>query len=68
MSSGEAEEEVAGEGVGEESEEETDHSGTAIPLLCLLIVSLNTVTVESLLGHIHGGFFRPHILLTLIVC
>ena len=67
MTSGEAEVEVASDGIGENTEHNTNHGKSSVELLSSLVVGFDAVTVESFFGHIHARLGCPHVLLTLIV-
>ena len=67
MTSEKTEVKVAGDGIREKSGYDTHHGESAIQLLGFFIVSLNTITVEGLFGHVHGRLGCPHVLLTLFV-
>ena len=68
FSSGKAEVEVASDGVGEETKHQTNHGKASVELFSPFIVSLDSITIESLFGHVHAWLGSPHVLLTLVVC
>jgi len=67
MSSGEPEVKVASDGIGENTEHNTNHGKSSVELLSSLVVGLDAVTVESFFGHVHARLGCPHVLLTLII-
>ena len=65
--SGEAEVEVASDGVREETEHQTNHGSASVELFSLLVMCLVAVSFCGYRINIHTRLFSPHVLLSLII-